>query len=100
MVVDQWGNDVIEASEVVDLVMTLVLVPIVMMSTRALPHVRRSYVGGVACGDARRLLSHDPGGVLLPRVLNAVEHTCYAVAGVMALLTLLEVRRALSEYER
>ncbi|MCE5204171.1 MAG: hypothetical protein ABFC80_09225 [Coriobacteriales bacterium] len=90
----------IEASEVVDLVMALVLVPIAMASARALPRGCRSYLEGwlaaMLAGYSLTILE----GFFYPVVLNAVEHTCYAAAGVMALLTLLEVRRALSEYER
>jgi len=85
---------VIEASEVVDLVMAVVLIPIIITSLRTMPPARRRYstagFAAIVVGYVLTILE----GVVLPEALNVLEHSAYAVAGIMAVLALLQFRRS------
>lgn len=84
----------IEASEVVDLVMAIVLIPIIATSLRSMPRARRRYSFGgflaIIAGYVLTILE----GFWAPALLNVLEHSAYAVAGVMAVLALLQFRRS------
>ncbi|MHB1342113.1 MAG: hypothetical protein ACYC77_03740 [Coriobacteriia bacterium] len=86
----------IEASEVIDLVMALVLTPIIVTSLRTMPSARRRYATAgfvaIVVGYVFTILEE----FVLPEALNVIEHSAYAVAGVLAVLALLQSRRSQS----
>lgn len=86
-----------EPSEIVNLVLLVALVPMVLVAIRrVLPTMPKAIIiAAVAMSCAYVLTILE--GFLLTDLLNLLEHAALAVAGVAFLVTIVTVRRALSE---
>jgi len=79
----------LQPSEVVDLVIAIVLLPIIFTSSRAMRGPIRVLIlaafGSVVVGYVFTILE----GYFLENLFNTLEHAAYASAGVLTLLALL-----------
>jgi len=83
-----------QPSEIADLVLALALGPVLVIAVRqVVPRIPKS--------GALALIAMFGGyvftiaeGFVLPDLFNAVEHACYAIAGVLFVVMLLQYRRA------
>ncbi len=82
-----------QESEVVQLVVAIALLPLMWSEVEPIPRPRRSItLAAIACMYVTSIATIAEG-FLWPAVLNAVEHGALALAGVLAVGTLLAYRR-------
>ncbi len=83
----------LQASEVIDLVIAIVLLPILVSSSRT-PSIRRRGLLFVAYASiVAAYVFTIAEGFFWYDVMNLLEHLSYAVAGVLALTALVDYRR-------
>lgn len=83
----------LQASEVIDLVIAVVLLPIILSSSRTPSPRRRSLLfvayGSIVAGYVFTIAE----GFFWYDLMNLMEHASYAVAGVLAVIALADYRR-------
>ena len=83
----------LQPSEVVDLVIAMVLLPLIISSSRSVREPIRRLIlvafGSILFGYTVTILE----GFFWERVLNTLEHAAYAAAGVFTLLAILSYLR-------
>ena len=83
----------IQASEVVDLVIAVVLFPIIATAVASFSARSRAFLlvtyAAIVCGYVFTIAE----GFFLADAMNLLEHASYAVAGVLALVAVLDYQR-------
>lgn len=84
----------LQPSEVVGLVIAVILLPIIITSSRTiwgpLRKLMLAAMGSIIAGNAFTIIE----GFVLFDLFNILEHAAYAVAGVFVVAALLSLRRA------